>query len=219
MRVDEPEKHSLKPVRVFGIGFHKTGTKSLARALERLGYRVAGPNFTLEERLGSDLLDRCLAIAPEYDAFQDNPWAVLYKEMDQRFPGSKFILTVRDPQEWLRSATAYFGTKTNGIRRFIYGRGNPCHNSARYLHRYLLHYEEVVRYFARRPDDLLVFDLIKHPEWEPLCTFLGCDVPDAPFPAANKGRYHKAARALGPIPLNRAAFRRVWYTLTLQWLT
>ena len=29
--------------KVFGIGFHKTGKTSLGHALERLGYRVAGP--------------------------------------------------------------------------------------------------------------------------------------------------------------------------------
>jgi hypothetical protein len=30
--------------KVFGIGFHKTATTSLAKALSYLGYRVTGPN-------------------------------------------------------------------------------------------------------------------------------------------------------------------------------
>jgi hypothetical protein len=32
------------PRKAFCIGFHKTGTTSLKRALEKLRYRVAGPN-------------------------------------------------------------------------------------------------------------------------------------------------------------------------------
>ena len=36
------------------------------------------------------------------------------------------------------------------------------------------------------PDDLLVFDLPKGDGWEKLCGFLGHEVPDKPFPHANK---------------------------------
>lgn len=31
-------------IKMFGIGFYKTGTKSLAEVLKRLGYPVTGPN-------------------------------------------------------------------------------------------------------------------------------------------------------------------------------
>ena len=209
----------LKPVKVFGIGFHKTGTTSLARALEQLGYRVTGPDFTTDPDIHEHLLDKAMARAREFDAFQDNPWPILFKEMDVAFPGSKFILTVRDPQSWMRSAVAFFGTEKTEMRKLIYGRGNPYRNEARYLERYNRHYEEVTRYFAARPDDLLVFDLIKHAAWEPLCAFLNSPVPDAPFPAANKGRYHKAKRTFFGMPLNRAALRRAWYTVSLSWLS
>ena len=31
-------------MKIFGIGFHKTGTTSLAQALKMLGFSVTGPN-------------------------------------------------------------------------------------------------------------------------------------------------------------------------------
>src|SRR5215472_9937783 len=38
-------KSFLMKTKVFGIGFHKTATTSLAKALSYLGYRVTGPNW------------------------------------------------------------------------------------------------------------------------------------------------------------------------------
>lgn len=55
--------------------------------------------------------DRALELARQFDAFGDNPWAVLYRELDTTFPGSKFILTTRDPDKWYASACKYFGDK------------------------------------------------------------------------------------------------------------
>ena len=51
------------------------------------------------------------------------------------------------------------------------------------------HHEGAVRsYFAGRPDDLLVLDVAAGQGWEPLCEFLGHEVPEAPFPWSNRFR-------------------------------
>jgi hypothetical protein len=74
------------------------------------------------------------------------------------------------------------------MRRWIYGEGAGCPegNEDIYVARYERHNKEVLEYFAKRPDDLLVFDLPKGDGWDKLCPFLGHDVPDEPFPHANK---------------------------------
>jgi len=41
-------KSFLMQTKVFGIGFHKTATTSLAKALSYLGYRVTGPNWVYD---------------------------------------------------------------------------------------------------------------------------------------------------------------------------
>ena len=48
---------------------------------------------------------------------------------------------------------------------------------------YEQHRDAAMRYFADRPDDLLVMDITAGDGWEKLCPFLGVDVPaDTPFP-------------------------------------
>ena len=190
--------------KVFGIGFHKTGTTSLKAALEILGYRVTGPNFVDDEDVAESVLSKSLAIAPEFNAFQDNPWPILYREMDQAFPGSKFILTIRDEAEWYTSALRQFGARTTPMRRFIYGAGSPLGNEASYRARYGSHNESVLQYFAARPGDLLLMDITRGDGWDLLCPFLGCATPSHPFPYKNAGKDKRPLARIGRLLSRRA---------------
>jgi hypothetical protein len=51
---------------------------------------------------------------------------------------------------------------------------------------YRSHETRVRAYFAARPDDLLVLDIAGGDRWQPLCSFLGRDLPDEPFPSINR---------------------------------
>lgn len=161
--------------KVFGIGFHKTGTKSLAKALTSLGYRVTGPNWIHDQDVEKSALTNCKKILSEYDAFQDNPWPMFYKELDVFAPNSKFILTIRDPEDWIRSVVNYFGSNETPMRRWIYGHGSPIGHEQVYLDRYIKHNAEVLEYFQDRGSDLLVVDL-QEPDAGRLCGFLECDL-------------------------------------------
>src|SRR5438477_12681989 len=92
----------MKP-KVFCIGFHKTGTKSLAAALRTLGYSVTGPNGVKDPNIGNNVYAMAFDLAERFDAFQDNPWPIIYKELDKRYPGSKFVLSVRGSDSWIKS--------------------------------------------------------------------------------------------------------------------
>jgi len=172
--------------KVFCIGFHKTGTTSLRLALEMLDYKVTGPNGTKDP----DIADKVYAMADELvarnDAFQDNPWPVLYRYLDEKYPGSKFIMTIRSPESWIASQVKDFGLTETPMRRWIYGVGCPEGNEDVYVARYERHNREVLEYFADRPDDLLILELPKGHGWPELCGFLGVDIPEKPFPHANK---------------------------------
>ena len=95
--------------KVIGIGFHKTGTSTLGDALLELGYTVLGARLDMTESLKTGDLRPLIQEAGKYDALQDVPWAVLYKELDHAFANSKFVLTERDEQKWLNSALKHFG--------------------------------------------------------------------------------------------------------------
>jgi hypothetical protein len=174
--------------KVFCIGFHKTGTTSLEKALELLGYRVTGPNGTKDPDIAEKVYDMADELVAKYDAFQDNPWPVLYREMDEKYPGSKFILTMRSPESWISSQVRDFGLRETPMRRWIYGddAGCPEGNEDIYVARYERHNREVLEYFKDRPDDLLILDLPKGDGWPELCTFLDEPIPEKPFPHANK---------------------------------
>ena len=172
--------------KVFGIGFHKTATTSLAAALKRLGYRVTGPNGVDNPNIANEVYAMAFRLADEFDGFQDNPWPMLYKELDVRYPGSKFVLTIRPPEEWIRSVVNHFSEKETPMRQWIYGVGHPRENEELYLARYNGHNSEVTEYFKDRPQDLLVLRITAGEGWEKLCPFLGEPVPATPFPCVNK---------------------------------
>jgi len=175
--------------KVFVIGFQKTGTTSLGGALERLGYHLGG-GFRLSHPRGvpvplpitqEKLVGAARSFALRADAFEDNPWPVVFREMDEAFPGSKFILTRRDPASWIDSMIRHFGHDQEPLRTFTYGQASPVGHETEYVCRYQRHIDEVLAYFAGRPDDLLIFDL-NHMGYDDLCTFLNKPILREPFP-------------------------------------
>ena len=94
--------------KVFCIGYNKTGTTTLEAVLTKLGYRM--PFQASQERLVVEELYRgnfepLSSLCKNYDAFQDLPFSqgVVYAAVDALFPGSKFILTIRESSEWFES--------------------------------------------------------------------------------------------------------------------
>ena len=109
--------------KIIGVGFQKTGTSSLREALKILGYRVKDTSSRpLIPILRGDF-DRVLRMLRNYDAVEDTPWYMIYKELDQRIPGSKFILTLRDEESWFQSVSRHTGFLRSASHEWIYGRG------------------------------------------------------------------------------------------------
>ncbi len=188
---------SVSGQKVFGIGFHKTGTTSLGAALDALGYATCDGAGAVRQAVGhpemmrllrENQLEPIMRVAEHYEAFTDNPWFMLFRALDRSFPGSKFILTVRDERSWLESAVRYFGQTDSDLRAWIYGSGRPLGNEQRWLERYREHIEQVKAHFCHRPDDLLVVDWEQGGGWKDLARFLGRSTPAQPFPHITKER-------------------------------
>ena len=196
MQTREPQasvpQDGVKRTKVFGIGFHKTGTKSLAAALGYFGYRVTGPNGIRNPNIAREARAVAFALLEQYDAFQDNPWPILYQELYQKCSAAKFILTVRPSGSWIRSVVEHFGTKSTPMREWIYGVGYPRGNEETYVARYERHNREVLDFFSDKPGQFLLLDITAGEGWEKLCPFLGVDLPEASFPFANSAAWRKA---------------------------
>ncbi len=179
--------------RVFGIGMHKTGTSSLHAAFNLLGLNSAHWNTALWARAvyQETMAGRSATVEHHY-AFSDLPFPLLYKELDKAYPGSKFILTVRDESAWLRSVRDHWDPEVNPYRRdwdiapfthkvhnLLYGR--KTFDADVFLERYRRHNAEVMEYFHDRPGDLLVMTT-ENLNWGALCWFLDRPHPAVPFP-------------------------------------
>jgi hypothetical protein len=119
-----------------------------------------------------------------YSAFEDNPWPLLFKDVDEAFPDSRFILTYRDPARWYRSAARFHRGRHSPMIDLIYGQENfeIADNEALVRTRFNAHNQSVRDHFKDRPNDLLCWDLEAEPCWEKLCEFLGLSVPRSSFP-------------------------------------
>lgn len=81
--------------KVVGVGLNKTGTSTLGVCLRHWGFRhtsVSKEAFALWRSGGAAALKREVR---RFDSFEDWPWALMYREIDAAYPGSKFILTRR----------------------------------------------------------------------------------------------------------------------------
>lgn len=128
-----------------------------------------------------------MPLAREYDAVQDTPWPILFKELDQTFPDAKFIHVIRNEDAWIRSAVKDFSKHHNEIHRLIYGSSNPVGNEGSWVDTYRKHNRDVESYFSGRSEKYLRIEM-ESPDygWKTLCEFLGRDDPGVPWPHVNK---------------------------------
>lgn len=193
----------LKPVptRVFGIGLHKTGTTSLHEAFKMLAMDSLhwgtgeAPLIWYE----MNALGRSPTLEQFY-ALSDNPIPIFYEQLDKAYPGSKFVLTIRDEVDWLASVAKLWSYKHNPTRRLwdVYPVSNTLHvalygrsdfDALVFLERYRRHNQAVRAYFKDRPDDLLVLDMDQpRGKLAALCKFLNLPLParDGLYPRANR---------------------------------
>lgn len=179
--------------KVFGIGLSKTGTTSLYAALHMLGYRSITwghlARMGIEDWMNGDFTTDHLA---EVDAASDLPIGAFFRELDARYPGSKFILTDRPVEPWLASAAKQFRQSRANRNQFdretmIATYGFARFNEDRFRRIHSEHREAVLRYFGDRPSDFLYLNLFSGDGWEQLCAFLGKPVPEYDFPSVKPG--------------------------------
>ena len=164
--------------KIFGIGLAKTGTTSLNDAFAILGISSIGCPTNINS-------------IKRFDAATDGIVADQFERLDQAFPNSKFIYTVRDRNSWIDSYTRYHGRKQSASQEHrdkverLYGTSGTDRQAL--LAAYEKHDRHVQEYFKDRPGDLLVMDICGgRADWESLCTFLGKPIPDVDFPASNE---------------------------------
>jgi len=190
-----------KKPKVFGLGLSRTGTRSLSAALHLLGWDTIHypvDRAALETLMRGDVRFPHLE---RYDGMTDITVSPYFEDLDRTYPGSKFVLTVRDEEGWLKSCKNHWEGRSPfqegegedhsthmEIRRFLRAAVYASYDfhEERFRRAYRRHVEDVLRYFEDRPEDLLVLAIAKGEGFEKLAPFLGVPVPSQPFPHKGK---------------------------------
>jgi hypothetical protein len=178
--------------KIFGVGVMKTGLTTLGECLRVLGFNLQyfsakGLNeYSSEERV---IIKKMLS---EHNAFVDLPWLLMYRELYDRFPDAKFILTVRDENEWYQSLWWHLMKIGGSFKwaKLIAGKDADVVQTKKgkelAIHLYENHNEKVKDFFIDKPGSLLVIDITRENQWHPICGFLNQRIPELPFPHENR---------------------------------
>jgi Sulfotransferase domain len=200
--------------KVFCIGSNKTGTTSLEAFLKSLG-------FALGDQAAGELLvhdwavrnfEPIIALARSAEAHQDIPFSLPFTfiALDQAFPGSKFILSVRnDAEQWYHSLTGYHEMVIGKGRRptaddlkdcpyrykgwlfevmqLIYGVSEQApYEKSLLITQYENHNRTVAEYFRSRPESLLIVNLEEENAAERIMDFLSLPYAGETMPHLNR---------------------------------
>jgi hypothetical protein len=178
-------------MKIFNIGFWKCGTTSLTIAMKILGfksthYRLCADGYNRKaEKLisimgrnrnsGKKLLNSMESI----EFFSDFSGRLFYKDLDIQYPKSKFILTVRNDDDWCSSIKRHRERKRPTKK---YGYNIEIENLVKDKYKYI---EELETYFKNRENGFLILNICDDPSWEKLCEFVSKPIPKIPFPRGN----------------------------------
>jgi hypothetical protein len=216
-------------MQVIGAGLPRTGTLTQKLALEKLGFAPCYHWVNLISDLnaveqwhraldGEDVLEE---IFGGYEATVDWPGGFFYRELAERHPDAKVLLSVRDPEAWENSYRQTIWNFTRGdslishlsdarreidprwrrylelVDRMLWSDRSPFGggDEPAQMEAQMEAYNQGVR-GAIPPERLLVWKVTEG--WEPLCEFLEVPVPDEPLPHENdaetfRGRVVNAA--------------------------
>lgn len=170
----------------------RTGTKSLCKMLNVIGYNSKHLPVTLYQRLTNE----------GYNAFADTPCYSLSFVKERAIENCKFIYIDRNIDEWIDS---FESVNLHKGYELLMNLSNPAHiNQIRMLDMKSL--GDIFGYYRRYDRDNFKRKFIEHKiqlmdmlqeklliynfsqGWEPLCNFLQKDIPDTEIPHLNKGK-------------------------------
>lgn len=198
--------------KIFCVGCNKTGTTSLAQAMKVMGFHVAPQargERLLKNYINNDIESIISFVRRHGVFFQDVPFSLpgVYKNINESFPMSKFILTIRDSSDVWYNSISKFHSKLFGEgniptkellmnANYIYkgwmwdfikiygGLDNAPYDEESLKTFYNKYNEDVISYFKDKPNKLLVVNLKDADAVSRLTDFIGvsdCDLDKMPW--------------------------------------
>jgi hypothetical protein len=203
---------------VIGAGWSRTGTFSLRKALELLGF---GPCYHMHEvfphpehhaswrSAAAGTLADWNTLLAGYQSVADAPPCIFWRELVAANPEARVVLTIRDASSWYDSMQSTVHETLMAVdvaspadrpaltlaRELVldgFFKGNFRDREAA-LARFNEHNDAVQREVPA--ERLLVYEVAQG--WPPLCAFLGTPVPSCPFPRTNARAEFRRRAGLG----------------------
>jgi hypothetical protein len=199
-------------MKIFCIGFNKTGTTSLRDFFHSEDFS-SGDQQAFENNLNSYRFKNYSTfiemIKQDFwgsNIFQDIPFSLpeFYKELYKEFPNAYYILTIRDnDEEWYNSLINWnlelFGQTHKPYDSFYIHRGwvisllTDCYGTPKYdpynkeilIQAYNKHNQEVKEFFKNKPN-FIELNLVQEKDTSRLSKFLGVKFKNQTFPHSNK---------------------------------
>ncbi len=170
--------------KIIGIGLPKTGTSSLAVTLNNNNISTLHFGSPESEEIKSKMYKGIY----RFDLFEKytgitNAFEMIFPQLDITYPGSKFIYTYRNKDEWMDSAKRHWEkmlanplSKPMEIHHHLITFGTYLFNEDRFSWVYNYHLNMVADYFKTKPGTVLSIDITKESHYvEQVCKFL--DIP------------------------------------------
>lgn len=158
--------------KVFCLGMSRTGTKSFAVGMQKLGYDAC--------HNGGRPLDEQLL--KNYNAFSDSNTCMFhYEYLYERYPNAKFVFSYRDPNEWANKIVDWY---------------NPRHQIS-YIHWHLNNdyvrkvntkeeladfcqwqYDSIMKFFSDKQEQFLAHSVFKGDTFEPIANLIGVELEE-----------------------------------------
>jgi hypothetical protein len=164
--------------KIICVGQPKTGTKTLAEIFTLLGIKVSSnPNIYKINNIeysevnsipidtnnffnNISYLQKNLEI---FDFFHDIPYSFNYELIDKQYPDSKYILTIRDEEDWFKSLINYQhipNMSSCSLLNVIYHHEIIMEeHKNEVIELYRKYNNDVITYFKDVPEKLLIINL------------------------------------------------------------
>lgn len=200
-------------MKIIGAGLNKTGTKTLRYHLIQWGFEHRSYELDAFQQFQAGKIDELLDSMEDYDSFEDWPWPLMFREIDERFPDAKFILTTRRSADVWYTSLCKMAVRMgplNDFEKHIYGYSMPQGRKAQHQKYYNRHNATVTDHFANRPEKLLQLCWEDGGTAEQLAGFLDLEGVDTKPRHMNPGIPVYGGDNLALAHVSRIAFRTKW---------
>lgn len=200
--------------KIFIVGRNKTGTTSLTQEFIEQGFIVGNEKMAqklLRDPYYRDDFEPIVKFCYTAQVFQDVPfsWPNTYIHLDKAFPNSKFILSIRDPEQWYNSMVNHMArriTNSNRIptvkelkefrdgyywKSMVKNQFAPLEepfNKEAQIKSFNAYNRTIIEYFENT-GKLLVLDVSEVNDYSRFCNFIGIHQIKDSFPWKNRGVY------------------------------